>query len=40
MIDKNKCEHEWNESKVWTGGPSYNRICEKCSAKETFTRGK
>lgn len=40
MADQSTCEHEWNENKVWTGGPSYIRYCEKCGTKETFTKDK
>ncbi len=38
--DQTNCDHDWNDEKVWTGGPSYIRICSKCSAKETFTKVK
>ncbi len=35
---QNTCEHDWNEVRVWSFGATYIRYCNKCSAKETFTK--
>lgn len=37
-VDPTTCEHDWNDNKVWTGGPSHIRMCNKCSTKETYTK--
>lgn len=38
MSAQNTCEHVWNDNKVWSGGPSYIRMCEKCGYKESYTK--
>ncbi len=38
MSAEQACVHVWNENKVWTGGPSYIRMCEKCGIKESYSK--
>ena len=35
---QNKCDHDWNEVRVWSFGATYIKYCNKCYAKETFTK--
>lgn len=38
-VNKQKnCEHDWNEVRVWSLGATYIKYCNKCNAKETFTK--
>ena len=35
---QNTCEDKWNEVRVWSFGATNIRYCNKCRAKETFTK--
>lgn len=35
---QNECVHDWNEVRVWSFGATYIKYCNKCNAKETYTK--